>query len=214
THDAGVTGFQLFQALQLRDVHRLLVPLQVEMRHVVRYLRDKASGVHAGNSRDDCVNRVQPAFPVSPLGLMVDLQVALEGYVHADYFLFAPLQRAPDGIFAGVIVEQSRVDKVLAAEQQTGALRSAQPLTAAETHEIEPHFVVVAEVRDRWNVSRGVIERWDVVALASFDPFLQSDLTLVLRLVEEVQHGGPRADGALQIFLRFHFYQAHTDVAD
>ena len=52
------------------------------------------------------------------------------------------------------------------------------------------------------------------MAFAGFDPLLESDLTLILRLVKVVQHGCPFIDGALEVLFRFNFHQAYADVAD
>src|SRR5438132_592594 len=79
--------------------------------------------------------------------------------------LLSDLERPADLVFVWIIVHQSRFDQVFASQQEPRALRSPQSLAATEVDEIEPHFVVVAQVRNRRDVGSGAVEGGDTVAL-------------------------------------------------
>ena len=81
-------------------------------------------------------------------------------------------------------------DQVLAAQQQAGALRTADALAAGERHQVEAHRRVLPEVLDRRHVGGGVVERRDAVLLAEPRELLVLDLPVASSCVVEEEHHG------------------------
>ena len=113
------------------DVQRRGVPRDRQRRALVRQIGGLAHGrLHAVDGRDPLRDRVEPGEPGLPFGGVIALHPRLDRRQHAERLLAAHLVVAPRAVMRRAGLPRRQQD-VLAAEQQPGALRTADRLAAA-----------------------------------------------------------------------------------
>lgn len=110
TDNAWLAVFKLLGAFRLSKSKCFLIPLEGHMRNVVRYLGDKTLGADAADGGNSFVDYVEPGFPIFPLRVVVNLQIAFDRREHADNFFLPDFAGPADGIFVGIVVEQRSLD--------------------------------------------------------------------------------------------------------
>ncbi len=110
-------------------------------------------------------------------------------------------------------VHPGRLNQVLPAEQDAGALRSADELAAAVGDERGAALQV--NVRNREDLRRGIDQHRNVVLLRDRRDRLGAHRPGLVALAgEDVNHRGPRADRELELFRRLDLDDLHAHGAD
>ena len=109
------------------------VPRDPQVGNMVGDLGHEDLCRHAGDGGGAAADRLGAFFEFTQFGRVIERQVALQRRQHADHFLLVHLQAAPDGIAVGRRVQAGGRDEVFSANQQSGALRSAEAFAARRT---------------------------------------------------------------------------------
>ena len=71
----------------------------------------------------------------------------------------------------GLALKRNRLDQRLAADNEAAALRAAQPLAAAEKHQIGAHLGEAPQVLDRGQLGGRVHHQRNAMAMGDGNPF-------------------------------------------
>ncbi len=155
----------------------------------------------------------QRCDPVPPLGGVIALHPVLDRREHADH-LFAPDLHGARVAVVRRAVDPGGLHQILAAEQQPGALRTANELAAAVADERGAALQV--NVRNREDLRRRVDEAPARCAASRCAAIASVDIgpAVVPRTGEDVDHRGPRADRELQRLRRLDLDDLHADGAN
>ena len=94
------------------DGNLMLVPGDVQVRDMVGDGEGGEFGGHAGDRFYFGDNQIETALPFGVEGLVVFVQIALEGFDHADDFFLAHFLTAAESVFVGAVVKQGVGDEI------------------------------------------------------------------------------------------------------
>ena len=169
---------------------------------------------HAGHGRRAAADQLGALVELAPLAVVIFLQIQLQRGQHAEHLFLVDLHPAADRVAVWRGVEPGRRDEVLPAEQQAGALRSADPLAAGERHQIEAHAGVLPQVLDRRHVGGRVVQRRNGVLLSKLGELRVLNPPFLVVVVVEEHHRGLVAHRPLEILARLDLHQPDAAVAD
>src|ERR1039458_10212045 len=161
--DARLGGVQDMSYFLPRDAQLGGVPTDRQTRAVVgqppRLAHGRRDAIDFG---DPICNVVHPGGPHRDFGLVIALHPHLDRHEHADGLLLAQLHGAAMAMMrrAG---DPGGLDEILAAQQDSGALRPADALAAAVAHQRGAPLEV--DVGNRQHLSGGVHQHGDVLFL-------------------------------------------------
>jgi hypothetical protein len=167
-----------------------------------------------GHFRRALLNCFGALVELAPLLRMIPLDEEVEGDEHAEHFFFVDLHAAANAVGVGRRVQARGCDEILFTEQQAGALRPTDPLSAGERHQVEAHTGVLPQVLHRWHVGSGIVEGRNPVFLPELRKLLVFNLADEVVGVVEEHHGGLVVDGPLQLLSGFDFDDPHAAVAN
>ena len=184
------------------------------MGHVVRDRGHEDLGLHPGHRRRAAPDGLRAPFELASLAPMVLLQEQLQRHQHGQHLFLVHLHPPADRVAVRGSVQPGRLDEVLAAQEQAGALGSADALAPGERHQVETHAGVLPEIVHGRDVGGGVVEGGDGMLLSELGELLVLDPPFAIHRVVEEHHGGLLVDRPFQLLPGLHLHQPHSAVAN
>ena len=144
--DGWLAGAQLVRRVARLQGNVARVPVNFQVRNVIGDVRDGKRGADTRYACDFGGDAIEPAPPFFRQRIMIFLQVALQGFDHADDFFLADFLATAQRIFVRTVVEQRVSDQIFSADQQTRALRAANGFASAERNQVIAHICVIPQV--------------------------------------------------------------------
>src|SRR6185437_9247206 len=155
---------------------------------------------------------VHPRGPHSVLGFVVALHPDFHGRQHSHHFLFAYFHAAAMAVVRGAGHPRG-LDQILAAQQESGALRASERLSAAIAD--QRRATPEVDVGYRKHLGRGVGQYRNISLLREAEKDVVIERTILRGGPgQNVYHRNPRPEGGFVFSRVSHLDDAHADGAD
>src|SRR5690606_18528839 len=143
------------------------------------------------------VNELHLLFPHIPFRLLIACQIYLERNEHSKDLLLVDFHPPPYCIAYRMCIFLRSINVLLSAQEEPGALRSAQAFSSGKAYEIKPHFRELPQVFGWRYIRCAIDERGNTRLLRNGNEFLPLHLAFIVIRVEKPHQGGVVVDGCL-----------------
>ncbi len=151
--------------------------------------------------RDDVIETLAL---VREIFFLADIEARFECDQHAEIFFSRYFHAAPDRDVVRCAVSRRITDEVRSAEQQSRAVRAAQPLAAGVTDQIEALADAVDDVGTGWRRRCRVTKTRNAELLRQRDVPVRRNVVSFLRRLQEKHHRCPVVRDVSDIVFRLH----------